>query len=99
MSAGGAAARHLHVVVGADDAGQRLDRLLAARLPDCSRAQAQRLIRDGHVQLTRGVARPSLALKPGTTIDVQLPAPTSPTPEAEALPLTILHDDEDIVVI
>jgi 23S rRNA pseudouridine1911/1915/1917 synthase len=98
MSSGGGA-RHLQVVVGPEDAGQRLDRVLAARLPECSRAQVQRLIRDGHVRLARGTARPSLALKAGTAIDVNVPAASPATPQPEALPLTILHDDEDIVVI
>jgi 23S rRNA pseudouridine1911/1915/1917 synthase len=99
MSSGGDSARHLQVLVGPEDAGQRLDRVLAARLPDCSRAQVQRLIRDGHVRVTRGVVRASLALKAGTAIDIDLPAPTPATPQPEAIPLTILHDDDDIVVI
>jgi 23S rRNA pseudouridine1911/1915/1917 synthase len=92
-------ARRVQVVVAPEEAGQRLDLVVAAHLPEISRARAQRLIRDGHVQLARGVARPSLAVKAGTTIDVTLPALRPAAPAAEALPLRILHDDDDIVVI
>jgi 23S rRNA pseudouridine1911/1915/1917 synthase len=92
-------ARRVQVVVEPGEAGQRLDLVLAAHLPEISRARAQRLIRDGHVRLTRGVARPSLAVTAGATIDVIVPAPQPATPAAEALPLTILYDDNDIVVI
>jgi len=99
MASGADSARHLQVVVSPEDAGQRLDRILATRLPDCSRAQVQRLIRDGHVHIGRGVARPSLAMKAGVTIDIDLPAPAPATPQPEALPLTIIYDDDDIVVI
>src|SRR6185295_4517218 len=84
---------------GPESAGRRLDVVLAAQLPEISRAQAQRLIQDGHVHLAKGIARPSLAVRAGATIDVTLPAPRPATPSAEALPLTVLHDDDDIVVI
>jgi len=95
----GVPAKRVHVIVGPDEAGQRLDVILAAHLPEISRARAQRLIRDGHVQVARGAARPSLAVRAGTTIDVTIPAPRPATPAPEPLPLTILHDDDDIVVI
>jgi 23S rRNA pseudouridine1911/1915/1917 synthase len=91
--------RRFHLVMSLEDAGQRLDRVLAARLTTMSRAQVQRLIRDGHVHLSRGTARPSLAVGTGLSVDVVLPDPAPATPAAEALPLTILHDDADLVVI
>lgn len=91
--------RRWHLVIAPEDEGRRLDRVLAARLPDVSRARVQRLIRDGHVQLSRGTARPSLAVGAGLSVDVALPAPAPATPAAEALPLATLYDDDDIVVV
>lgn len=81
------------------DAGQRLDRFLTAHLPELSRSQVQRLIRDGHVRLDRGRVKPGLVVEPGLSVDVDVPAPAPDLPEPEALPLTILYDDSDLVVI
>ncbi len=81
------------------DEGRRLDVVLARRLPDVSRSQVLRLIREGHVSLSRGVAKTGLVLKAGIQVDVVLPEPTPAVPAAEALPLMVLHDDADIAVI
>jgi 23S rRNA pseudouridine1911/1915/1917 synthase len=91
--------RRAALVVSAEDAGRRLDQVLASRVAGLSRAQAQRLIRDGHVTISRGTARPSLAVAAGLSIEVALPVPAPAAPAPEALPLTLLHDDSDIVVI
>ena len=81
------------------DAGRRLDQFLAAQLPALSRSQIQRLIREGHVQVSHGRAKPALALDEGVEIAVTIPPPSPAMPEPEALPLIVVHDDEDLVVI
>src|SRR6187397_1333933 len=81
------------------DAGQRLDRFLAAHLPALSRSQIQRLIEDGHVTVSRGRAKPGLAIAAGTEVTVVVPPPAPATTVAEDLPLTILYEDQDIVVV
>jgi 23S rRNA pseudouridine1911/1915/1917 synthase len=93
------AARHAQFVAAPGDEGRRLDVFLAARLPELSRAQVQRLIREGCVTLSHGRMRASTTLAAGLVVDVVVPAPAPATPQPEALPLTILHDDEDLVVI
>jgi len=85
--------------VAAADGGTRLDQFLAARLPDLSRSQIQRLIRGGYVRLSRGRPKPSLPVDPGLVVDVERPRPHAAAPTPEALPLEILYDDEDLVVI
>ena len=77
----------------------RLDVLIARHLPELSRAQAQKLIRDGHVRVSTARAKPALAVVPGWTIDVEIPAPTPARPAPQALPLSVLADDADIVVV
>ncbi len=85
---------------GPDHAGLRLDKFLAGELPNHSRAQVQRLIDDGRVSVAR-VARPkaNTAVRPGDQVTVTLPDTTPSTLEPEDLPLGILHDDPDLVVV
>jgi 23S rRNA pseudouridine1911/1915/1917 synthase len=82
-----------------DDAGQRLDQFLTAQLPELSRSRIQQLIADGHVRIGRGKLKPGLAITPGLTIDVTVPPPAPAAPEPEDLPLRILYEDDDIVVV
>lgn len=81
------------------EGGQRLDVVVAKRLPEISRSEIQRLIRAGHITLSRGKARSGTALSAGLRVHVVVPAPRAATPSAEDLPLTVLYDDEDVVVI
>jgi 23S rRNA pseudouridine1911/1915/1917 synthase len=81
------------------DAGQRLDVVVAKHLPAISRSEIQRLIRAGHITVSRGKARSGTALSPGLRVHVVVPAPRAATPAAEDLPLSLLYDDEDVVVI
>jgi 23S rRNA pseudouridine1911/1915/1917 synthase len=91
--------RTVQLVVEPEEAGSRLDRFLAARLPDLSRSAVQRLIAQGLVQLSAGTAKPSLSVAAGLEVDLTVPAPTPATPEPEDLPLVVLYDDPDIVVV
>ena len=94
-----AGVRHVRLVVDASQAGQRLDQFLASQIDTLSRSQIQRLVQQGHVSLSHGRAKPGLVTTSGLEIQVDIPAPEAAAPEAEALPLTILYDDEDLVVI
>ncbi len=99
MSTGTDGARRDRLVATPDEAGTRLDVLLATRLPELSRSQIQRLIREDHVTLNQGRAKPGLIVREGLTIDVEVPPPVPAVPEPEALPLTILYEDRDMVVV
>jgi 23S rRNA pseudouridine1911/1915/1917 synthase len=86
------------LVVDADQDGLRLDTFLTAVLPDRSRSQIQRLIKDGHVQGPSAV-RASATVHSGQVFEVEIPAPAPATPEAEELPLRIIFQDPDVVVL
>jgi 23S rRNA pseudouridine1911/1915/1917 synthase len=86
-------------LVPASGAGERLDHFLATQLPALSRSQIQRLIRAGHVRVAPGRAKPGLIVAAGMTIDVEVPRPVPAAPQPEALPLEILYDDPDLVII
>ena len=77
----------------------RLDRFLSELLPDYSRAQVQRWIKDGRVLVNQEQAKAGMALKPGdeVTVNIPQPAPTELTPEN--IPLTVLYEDDDVIAI
>lgn len=85
--------------VEAGDAAQRLDRWLADHLPDRSRTEVQRWIREGLVQIDGQKARAGQRTEVGQVITVTPPLPT-PSPLApEAIALAIVYEDDDLLVI
>jgi 23S rRNA pseudouridine1911/1915/1917 synthase len=87
------------IIVPAGSEGIRLDRFLASVLGGQSRSQIQRLIRDGQVRVDGRTARPNQPVKPGYAITVQIPQPVDAAPRPEALPLPILYQDQDIILV
>jgi 23S rRNA pseudouridine1911/1915/1917 synthase len=87
------------ITVPDDSDGLRLDRFLVSLLPEQSRSQIQRLIKDGHVLVGGREAKANQAVKSGQAIVVDAPAPVDPVPQAEALPLPILYQDRHLIVV
>jgi 23S rRNA pseudouridine1911/1915/1917 synthase len=83
----------------AADAGQRLDRFVAARLPHLSRARVQALIDEGRVQVHGATARAALKLRAGQSVEVEEPEPEPALPQPEAIPLRVVHEDGRLLVI
>lgn len=80
------------------DLGQRLDRLLAAALPQLSRARLQALLAEGAVTVDDGPVGPKD--RPRAAIyRVTLPPVASATPLPQAIPLMVLYEDADLIVI
>jgi 23S rRNA pseudouridine1911/1915/1917 synthase len=88
-----------HLTVAGEHDGARLDHFLTTFLPDQSRASVQRLIKDGHVTGQAGQLRPSTVVRTGHVYHVDIPEPTSPVPEPEAIPLRIVYEDRELVVL
>jgi 23S rRNA pseudouridine1911/1915/1917 synthase len=85
--------------VAPGDAGERLDRYLAARLPDLSRSRIQELIAEGHVRVAGRTARASHRVVAGELIEAEV-IPRPPLRAApEAIPLDILYEDDDLVAV
>ena len=83
----------------AEDAGKRLDRFVAEKMPDTSRARIQEWIRAGRVQVNQSSARPSLRLEASDRIEVA-PAPAQPLRAfPEDIPLEILYEDDELAAI
>ena len=77
----------------------RLDRFLADELPHFSRSRLQVLIREGHVTLNERPARPRETLRTGDMIRLVEPPPEKIATEPENIPLDILFEDDDLLVI
>jgi 23S rRNA pseudouridine1911/1915/1917 synthase len=81
-------------------AGFRLDRALGELFPEHSRSFLARLVDQGHVRVdTRPAAKPSQRVEPGQHIELNLPEAAPATAVSQDLPLRILHEDDDIVVL
>ena len=81
-------------------AGQRLDHVLAALLPDYSRSRLQAWIRDGRVRVGGALLAASARLRGGEQISVDLPGNASDAaPQAEAIALDIVHEDAALLVV
>ena len=84
----------------ADRGGERLDVFVARRLPELSRSHAQRLIQDGLVSVDARQMKASERLSAGAKVTVQIPPPEpAPGLEAEAIPVTVLFQDFDLMVV
>jgi 23S rRNA pseudouridine1911/1915/1917 synthase len=87
------------VVVTGDEAGTRMDRLLAARTP-LSRTRLKALILDGAVAISeRTILDPGYRVNAGETIVVAVPEPQPAEPEGEDIPLNVVFEDDQIIVI
>jgi len=87
------------VTVGEDGDGSRLDVFLTSVLSGQSRSQIQRLIKDGSVRVGGREAKANQPVKIGQEIAVDVPAPVDPGPRPEALPLEIVYQDRDLIVV
>ena len=81
------------------ESGARLDRYIAEHLPELSRAAVQRLIDDAYVRVNGVVRKASYRVQVGETITLVIPPPEPATPRAEKIPLDILYEDDDLIVI
>ncbi|MEI7783209.1 MAG: RluA family pseudouridine synthase [Betaproteobacteria bacterium] len=87
--------------VAAAEHGQRLDRALAALVPEFSRSYLQQLIEAGAVQLSGRVATRSAAkVRLGDLLGIELkPTPQSQAFQAQAMALAVVYEDEHLMVI
>jgi 23S rRNA pseudouridine1911/1915/1917 synthase len=88
------------LVVTTAETGERLDRLLARHVTTLSRSRLKALIEAGAVALDgRTIRDPSHRVNSGAAIVVDVPEPEPAKPAPEPIPLTVIHEDDDIIVI
>lgn len=86
-------------IVEAAEAGKRLDLLLPARFPHLSRHNAQRLIREGWVQVNANQVKKQARLEAGDHVEITFVLPPPPDLTPEKIPLDILFEDEELLAI
>ena len=89
----------MRTVFTADRADERLDLFLVRRLPDLSRSYAQRLIADGQVTVDGTARKANYKLRGGEEIVCTMPPAEEIEICAEDIPLDILYEDADIIVV
>jgi 23S rRNA pseudouridine1911/1915/1917 synthase len=94
-----AAPQEYHLTVETGAAGQRLDQYLAERVPGLSRTRVQALIESGNVRLKGKPAQAAARLAGGDEIVVVVPPPVELRLVAQAIPLRIVYEDGDLLVI
>jgi len=87
------------VTVLEDSDGLRLDRFLTQSLAGQSRSRIQRLIKDGLVTVAGRPAKANHSVRTGEIVEVDIPASVEAAVDAEALPLPIVYQDHDLVVV
>jgi 23S rRNA pseudouridine1911/1915/1917 synthase len=92
------------VAVEPTDAGERIDRFLARKLPEFSRARLQALMRQGAVRAGgRTLEDPSAKINANEVaagvVTVAPPPPDAPEPAGQDVPLVVVHEDQDLIVI
>ncbi len=89
-------------MAGESHAGWRLDRFLAAALPDFSRSRLQQLLETGAVSLgeqRKTIKDANHRVKPGDAFAVTVP-PTAPAiPQGQDIPLSVIYEDKELIVI
>src|SRR5580658_2186182 len=88
------------IIVADGEAGERLDRVLAARIAELSRSRLKVLIEAGAVAVGgRTIRDPSHRVNSGAAIVLDVPPPAPAKPAPEAIPLNVVYEDGDIIVI
>ena len=81
------------------DSGQRIDKLLSQQLPELTRSAIQHLMQDGCVTIGEQSVKKNAKAAAGDVIAVEVPEPKEVSIEPENIPLDIVYEDEDIIVV
>ncbi len=79
--------------------GDRIDKFLSCRLEEVSRSYIQKLIKEGHVSVNGKPVKANYKLGAGDEISVEIPEAKEPDILPEDIPLDILYEDQDILVV
>ncbi len=87
------------IFVSPEASGQRADIFLVQALPDISRSRIQTLLREGAILINAALCRPSGRLRAGDSITIEIPPPRPLETLPQEIPLQILYEDGDLLVL
>ena len=85
--------------INKDQTGTRLDHFLSAQIAHLSRARIQALIKSGCILVNHAGSKPGAKIKTGDIVSVDEPPPQPVETLAEEIPLDVLHEDDDLIVL
>ncbi len=77
----------------------RIDKYLNELLPDQSRSYLQKLLKDGHILVNNSIIKPNYKVKADDRIQIDIPEPIEANIEAENIPLDIIYEDNDVLIV
>ena len=77
----------------------RIDKYLNELLPDQSRSYIQKLLKDGHILVNNSIIKPNYKVKADDRIQIDIPEPIEANIEAENIPLDIIYEDKDVLIV
>ena len=86
-------------IAGEFDAGKRIDKFLSEEIEDITRSYITKIIDEGGVNVNDKKVKASYKLKPGDELVVNIPEPEELMVEAEDIPLDIVYEDDDLLVV
>jgi 23S rRNA pseudouridine1911/1915/1917 synthase len=89
--------KNLHYIISQPDI--RLDKFISEQVPALSRTQAQLLIREGNVKVNGEIEKTGYKLVSGDSVDVHVPTPTPSRLSPEDIPVRIIYEDKDVLVV
>ncbi len=92
-------AEELKFVVGEEENPARVDKYLSAVLPDISRSHLQKLIKDGRLRVNGAPVKAHRKVCEGDVLELQLPEPVALDLQPEDIPVEILYEDKDLLVL
>jgi len=92
-------AEFFELIVSREDEGERLDAFLALHRPEISRSAFERLVKEGCVSVDGALSKPAHKVKAGEVVRCAIPPPKPARILAEELPLDIVYEDQDLIVI
>ena len=87
------------MILYADTAGERLDAFVARSVPELTRSAVQRLLEEGCVTLNGKPGKKNSKLSPGDEVRVTIPEPKEVDIAPKEMPLDIVYEDEDVLVL
>ncbi len=87
------------LIVVEDQLGARLDQFLATQLPELSRARIQALIKSGDITANGKSVKAKTTVERGMQLEVNIPEPEAAEAQPQDIPLSILYEDKDVIVV
>ncbi|MBQ1313573.1 MAG: RluA family pseudouridine synthase, partial [Clostridia bacterium] len=91
--------QNVRIVVSPEQEGQRIDVLVSESVSDLTRSGAQKLLAYGNITVNEKTAGKSFKVKSGDIVAINIPAPLSIQAEAQDIPLSVVYEDDDLLVV